>query len=546
MQSIFNLDSDSAIKLTIAEYWTAARRSIQSVGISPDVRLFPMKISNQLMDLIANVRLTESDLEKHLENTNRQEQESRFKLSYFDETFFKEALAKKSTGPSDEEQPDFAEQAKEYDKEAHVEDDYWVTFSRNVLALYEPGVKTLADEPLARWVDQAKQAEGVKAAAALKQLNINWDPPVASRDPVNTLVLETAFKQDNKPVETLQAGKEALIEVKATNTGTTPLYRVLAVTKSLKQHFIFDDREFVFGKILPGESITAQALVKLPSTLPTYVEPITYDIYSTLEHKIGETRTRYAVTKAEKPRFLFAYTVADRAVSGTSSPLASNGTANPGELIDMTFSVKNVGTHSAEDVQINIKNESGKSVILEKGREELGKLAPQQEKKATLSFRLRDIVPDNAVSLELFISDIKSESILTTRMNFPIGTASGITPEPKTRHTPPTMAVSAITPLPGASTADTSQRFTVTGTLTDEEGVADLQAFLGTDKQCLQVATEKNKTTVPFTCTLEIDPKAKDRFFFLEGRDNEGLVERAIYGIPVGTPATEPKLTTAP
>ncbi len=67
VQTIMPLSDGSAIKLTIALYYTPAGRSIQAEGIAPDIELpfIPPTKDNEERD-----SFREADLSKHLDNPN--------------------------------------------------------------------------------------------------------------------------------------------------------------------------------------------------------------------------------------------------------------------------------------------------------------------------------------------------------------------------------------------------------------------------------------------------------------------------------------------
>lgn len=70
VQAILPTSSGSAIKLTIARYFTPSGRSIQAEGIVPDIKLAPMKL--EFMDKPKFERIKEADLTHHLSKSNRE------------------------------------------------------------------------------------------------------------------------------------------------------------------------------------------------------------------------------------------------------------------------------------------------------------------------------------------------------------------------------------------------------------------------------------------------------------------------------------------
>ncbi|MGD8311717.1 MAG: S41 family peptidase [Gammaproteobacteria bacterium] len=70
VQTILPLNSDSALKLTTARYYTPSGRSIQAEGIKPDIELEQLEVAS----VEKNIQpLKEADLSKHLENGNGSE-----------------------------------------------------------------------------------------------------------------------------------------------------------------------------------------------------------------------------------------------------------------------------------------------------------------------------------------------------------------------------------------------------------------------------------------------------------------------------------------
>ena len=70
VQSIMPINDKEAIKLTIARYYLPSGRTIQAVGVKPDVEVFPGKVNTSNNEFIVK----ESDLKKHLEVENQNNQ----------------------------------------------------------------------------------------------------------------------------------------------------------------------------------------------------------------------------------------------------------------------------------------------------------------------------------------------------------------------------------------------------------------------------------------------------------------------------------------
>lgn len=78
VQTVFPLDGGTGIRLTTAKYYTPSGRSIQNVGITPDVEIKLPKVKGGNGDG-AHMVLREKDLERHLTNETVKDQEKKDK-----------------------------------------------------------------------------------------------------------------------------------------------------------------------------------------------------------------------------------------------------------------------------------------------------------------------------------------------------------------------------------------------------------------------------------------------------------------------------------
>ena len=73
VQTILPITSRTAVKITTARYYTPNGRSIQAKGITPDIIVKNL----ELTDLQENIMMKESDLKGHLENTDKEKLEDK-------------------------------------------------------------------------------------------------------------------------------------------------------------------------------------------------------------------------------------------------------------------------------------------------------------------------------------------------------------------------------------------------------------------------------------------------------------------------------------
>lgn len=73
VQTVFSLDGGTGLRLTTAKYYTPKGRSIQSVGITPDLIVKLPAVKDSSKDRDVHVVVREKDLERHLKNESIKE-----------------------------------------------------------------------------------------------------------------------------------------------------------------------------------------------------------------------------------------------------------------------------------------------------------------------------------------------------------------------------------------------------------------------------------------------------------------------------------------
>jgi len=77
VQTVFPLDGNTGMRLTTAKYYTPSGRSIQNVGIAPDIEVKLPKIKEVKDGETAHVIIREKDLDRHLKNDTVKEPEAK-------------------------------------------------------------------------------------------------------------------------------------------------------------------------------------------------------------------------------------------------------------------------------------------------------------------------------------------------------------------------------------------------------------------------------------------------------------------------------------
>jgi len=75
VQTVFPLDGNTGMRLTTAKYYTPSGRSIQNVGIAPDIEVKLPKIKDAKNGEAAHMIVREKDLDRHLKNETMKDPE---------------------------------------------------------------------------------------------------------------------------------------------------------------------------------------------------------------------------------------------------------------------------------------------------------------------------------------------------------------------------------------------------------------------------------------------------------------------------------------
>src|SRR5207248_1946355 len=128
-----------------------------------------------------------------------------------------------------------------------------------------------------------------------------------------------------------QAGSSMEMSVTAHNTGTVPLSRLRAFTKS--DNGVLDRREFVFGQLQPGEKRTWTVPVKIPRYMPSRRDDVTLRWEDEAGDQLEEARAETDIAELPRPTFAWSYQI-----------VGNDGLLHKGETAEIIVDVKNIGT----------------------------------------------------------------------------------------------------------------------------------------------------------------------------------------------------------
>ncbi|BDG02733.1 MXAN_5808 family serine peptidase [Anaeromyxobacter oryzae] len=427
---------EAALKLTIAQYLTPGDVSIQEVGITPDVALFPGRILKEQVNLFAPPRsMGEADLDRHFVNHTAagpsgkvdasepaekarpkpppSPYELRYLLDEKDDAVAKQlkkdaAAAASPHGDDDQLTP---EQVEDEESDANPDEfvaDYQVKFARDLLRRAPLAKRSKLLEAAKGFVNERKEEEEQRAEKRLKEFGVDWAEGPANGAPRAVVTVTPP------PGKEIRAGETMPWTVTVENRGDGPFRRLRAWTTAEK-NLLLDRREFVFGTVRPGERRTWTVPVKLPKGMDTRRDEVVFHFADENGKAPPDVTSAVAVTEIPKPVFAFSVQLEDQQ--------GGNGDGLPqrGETFRLRVDVKNAGTGAAsEKTFVSLKNLGDEKLFIKKGRDVIGALKPGEVKSATMEVELKRGSKSDTLPVRVAIFDEKTDEFVQEKLDLPV------------------------------------------------------------------------------------------------------------------------------
>lgn len=469
VQSVYDLQDGSGMKLTVAEYLAAGRQRVQEVGITPDIHLLPVTPDREQLNLVANNTLQESDLEKHFLNAAKEKRpESQYTLRYV-----------KAAEPT----PDDEDTLSSYSEELKLDEDFLVQFAQRVLSTGRlvPRKGTWPD--LQDIVTAEQTTQNGKLAKQLTPLGINWTKGHTAHGP--KIAFEYGLMQNGKTVSRVHANQEAKLVLRATNRGRHAVHQLIGQTGT--KSGVLSNKEFIFGKLSPGQTKSWSTTFTPPAYSVRGEVPVTID-FQTSDAKSPKPYTAYVPLIAlPRPQFAYRYRL-------ESAPLSL------GRSVTLVVDIRNDGTGPSQEAVASIQRVDGLIPFIETGRVTLGSIAPGKTATARFRFHVDPSTSETRIPLTLAIIDSETFDAITDDLTFTVDSAD-IEPAAKQWYGAPSFAINRAS-VPEHTTAKT---VTLQGTVRDSSGLKDYYIYVGNKKVSYHaLATEATES--PLSASLPLEP----------------------------------------
>lgn len=342
VQQLHPNQDGSKLKLTIAQYLTPGERSIQSVGIAPDIQLRTSIIQKEDDEEVISLYWDEwsereADLQHHLSYDVTLEDDTSYVLRYL--------------------QPE--------DTNLNKIDpftDWEVQFAQRALRAAPVPERTAALSGLRRFIKKEQQIADTEIQKAFAKIDRDWK----SGD--NPKMSDIAVDIELVGADSFMAGEAKDIEVRIKNTSSKPLHQISLWTES--DNSILDKREFYIGFIDVGQEVVQKKNIRFPYGHSSQEDDFSIIIRDQDHRELKRIPQKFIVKERQRPRFSYSVKMFDDG-SGKSK---GNGDGIPqkGETIEIEVSIQNVGVGSAIKPFVSLKNKARKYLNLEKGNLEVG------------------------------------------------------------------------------------------------------------------------------------------------------------------------------
>jgi carboxyl-terminal processing protease len=406
VQELYDNEDHSKLKLTIAQYLTPGDRSIQNLGIVPDIQLQRMYVPDKNDAPTDFVRLLapthtygEKDLDAHLVSTYAKDGDKpAYEVSFlFEKKKTPAATDKdaKTAPPDDEDAPD----------EDEINEDFEMKFAKELVSSVNASSRPKLVAGAQKIVAKIRGEEEKKLIAALGTINVDWTGPATTAETANLDVsLETS------PKEALKAGDIVSVTATVKNTGLGAAYRVLPRIHT--EDTVFDDVEMPIGKVGPGETKTFTAKVKVPQDALDRVDRLGLEVREARNAATHVTPAELRVTAAPRPVFAYSWQLID---DGNGDGLIQRG-----EKYRLQVQVKNTGAGATQEATVLLRNATGNGVVLDKSRFELKDIAPGQIKDIEFPLATEQTLKAEEMVLELMAYDSTLDVQASDKLRFKV------------------------------------------------------------------------------------------------------------------------------
>jgi carboxyl-terminal processing protease len=385
----------ACLKLTVAEYLIPGDVSIQEVGVTPDIQMIPMIVDAESVEAFAQPeRFRERDIPAHLRRHMNVLQKPSFQIAY---------LKDASPRPAEGEEPPLEEPGFKEDEE--------IRLARDILLRASSNRGTTMLDQAAAYLKEVADREQKNLTERLRKLGVDWSPGTAQGGRG-----EASFRLAGEGVDAqgrVRADGKVRLVLSVSNTGKEPIFRLRA--ESACKNKLFDKREFLFGRINPGETRSFEVPIKIPRNAHTRTDDLRLSFFAEGSPAPAPLAVTISTVGRPMPAFGYSLRVLDREGNG-------DGAVQPGEKVELEVTVHNLGEGPAFEAKGYLKNQSGRDLFLETGRGQVNfkDIPPGQSRSERFAFRVPQDTAASELKMELNLYDATLGAGQTADVRLPV------------------------------------------------------------------------------------------------------------------------------
>lgn len=412
-------EDELALKLTIAQYLVAGDVSIQGVGVTPHVTTVPAYIGKDHVEYFGMrrfARLREADFRRAITGMNQAAtQRTDLPPLYY---LAPGSEGAESKGPKDDKSGDAA-------RARMLLEDPEIRIGATVALTLPPPTAPVDPGRLAPTIRNLAASEEKRIVDSLAAVGIDWAPPpqasAGGQVALRAVLTDGTDILGDAPTVTVEAGKTSKVTLAVTNVSQAPAYRVRAITDSDDPYL--DEREFLFGRIEPGETRTQSIEVAVAEHERSHMDRVLFSVHAAQDVTTAPGSATYFDIVAKglaRPAFAVGYQIVDDPALGKEIRGNGDGRLQVGERVQLRVDVRNRGLGDAIDTWVTLRNRSGSPVFLHTGRERLETIEKNAQKTATLDLELREMPKGGTAEFRILVSDNKVAEVLVERLRMPV------------------------------------------------------------------------------------------------------------------------------
>ncbi len=388
VQVIYPNRDRSGFKVTIAQYLTPGDRSIQGIGVIPDIQLMPVEVKKDRITYFSSG----ADLVREGDRTCSLRRASlalhtppKSRIHHLAEDPPRGFRCEPCGAASDWKAPPDPDQ---------FQLDYPIRLASKVVqTTRSPSRRRVLAGAKGLLATERNKEESLIARQLKKVAGVDWSAPPANA-PAPRLTASVSVGRGG----TVKAGSPVEIAVTVTNAaGAGTAYQVHGLiysTNPLLQH-----RELFVGRLDPGKRRTVHLKVPLSKGARPRTDELAVKFFAAKGAPPPSTCTVFRIEERAKPKFVYTRQLIDD-IRGNG-----DGQLQPGESVRLRVQVRNVGKGTAEEAYLRVKSLSGDAVSVRKGVFVVSGLKPGASRTFEADFTAMARLPLPKVKLLLSVTD---------------------------------------------------------------------------------------------------------------------------------------------